>query len=306
MIKKRIHGWERKLFMERYDELKKGETGAWVSICAYLVLSAVKLFIGYVFHSEALKADGLNNTTDIIASLAVLIGLRISQKPPDEDHPYGHFRAETIASLVASFIMMVVGLEVLYSSGESFLHPRETTPDMIAAWTAVGSAAVMFLVYVYNRRLAERVNSQALHAAAADNRSDAIVSIGTFTGIFASQFNLAWVDTLAAFIIGLIICKTAWDIFKEAAHSLTDGFDIKDISTYKETIQKVPGVGRIKDVKARYLGSAVHVEVIVEVRPDLNILESHDIADEIERKMQEEHSIIHSHVHIEPFKDGEK
>lgn len=121
--------------MERYDELKKGETGAWVSIIAYLVLSAVKLAVGLAFHSEALRADGLNNTTDIIASLAVLIGLRISQKPPDEDHPYGHFRAETIASMIASFIMMVVGLEVLYSSGEMLFNPKETTPDMIAAWT---------------------------------------------------------------------------------------------------------------------------------------------------------------------------
>lgn len=105
--------------MERYDELKKGETGAWVSIIAYLVLSAVKLAVGLAFHSEALRADGLNNTTDIIASLAVLIGLRISQKPPDEDHPYGHFRAETIASMIASFIMMVVGLEVLYRLGRN-------------------------------------------------------------------------------------------------------------------------------------------------------------------------------------------
>lgn len=74
--------------MERYDELKKGESGALVSIAAYLVLSAIKLIIGYLFHSEALTADGLNNTTDIIASVAVLIGMRISQKPPDEDHPY--------------------------------------------------------------------------------------------------------------------------------------------------------------------------------------------------------------------------
>ncbi|MCD2506108.1 manganese transporter MneS, partial [Staphylococcus aureus] len=86
--------------------------------------------IGYLFHSEALTADGLNNTTDIIASVAVLVGLRISQKPPDEDHPYGHFRAETIASLIASFIMMVVGLQVLFSAGESIFSAKQETPDM--------------------------------------------------------------------------------------------------------------------------------------------------------------------------------
>ncbi|MEK3809694.1 MULTISPECIES: manganese transporter MneS [Bacillus] len=287
--------------MERYDELKKGESGALVSIAAYLVLSAIKLIIGYLFHSEALTADGLNNTTDIIASVAVLIGLRISQKPPDEDHPYGHFRAETIASLIASFIMMVVGLQVLFSAGESIFSAKQETPDMIAAWTAAGGAVLMLIVYRYNKRLAKKVKSQALLAAAADNKSDAFVSIGTFIGIVAAQFHLAWIDTVTAFVIGLLICKTAWNIFKESSHSLTDGFDIKDISAYKQTIEKISGVSRLKDIKARYLGSTVHVDVVVEVSADLNITESHDIANEIERRMKEEHAIDYSHVHMEPL-----
>lgn len=169
----------------------------------------------------------------------MLIGLRISQKPPDEDHPYGHFRAETIASLIASFIMMVVGLQVLFSAGESIFSAKQETPDMIAAWTAAGGAVLMLIVYRYNKRLAKKVKSQALLAAAADNKSDAFVSIGTFIGIVAAQFHLAWIDTFTAFVIGLLICKTAWDIFKESSHSLTDGFDTKDISAYKQTIEKI-------------------------------------------------------------------
>ncbi|MGF7536209.1 cation diffusion facilitator family transporter [Bacillus mexicanus] len=288
--------------MERYDELKKGETGALISIAAYLILSAVKLMIGYLFHSEALTADGLNNTTDIIASVAVLIGLRISQKPPDENHPYGHFRAETIASLIASFIMMAVGLQVLFSAGESIFSAKQETPDMIAAWTAAGGAALMMAVYQYNKRLAKKVKSQALLAAAADNKSDAFVSIGTFIGIAAAQFRLAWIDTVTAFVIGLLICKTAWDIFKESSYSLTDGFDVKDMSAYKQTIEKVSGVSRLTDIKARYVGSTVYVDVVVEVSADLNMIESHDIANEIERRMKEEHAIDYSHVHMEPLK----
>ncbi len=93
--------------------LKRGEKGAILNIAAYLILAAVKLVIGLIYHSEALRADGLNNATDIVASLAVLIGLRISQRPADSDHAYGHYRAETISSLIASFIMMAVGIEVL-------------------------------------------------------------------------------------------------------------------------------------------------------------------------------------------------
>lgn len=104
--------------LEQYTNLRAGEKGAYLSIIAYIFLSALKLAAGYLGDSEALKADGLNNTTDIIASVAVLIGLRISQRPPDDDHRYGHFRAETIASLVASFIMIYVGIEVLISAAE--------------------------------------------------------------------------------------------------------------------------------------------------------------------------------------------
>ncbi|WP_017729448.1 cation diffusion facilitator family transporter [Halalkalibacterium ligniniphilum] len=286
--------------MERYQELKKGELGAWVSIITYLMLAIIKLFIGYTYSSEALRADGLNNTTDIIASIAVLIGLKISQKPPDKDHPYGHFRAETIASLVASFIIMAVGLQVLIGAGQSILSPKQESPDLIAAWTALASTLVMYGVYVFNKRLAKKVNSQALMAAAADNRADAFVSIGVFVGIFASQLGVAWLDTLTALVIGMIICKTAWDIFKDASHSLTDGFHEKDLQEIKKTIEKIPDVKSLKDIKARYLGSVIHVDVTIEVSSALNVKESHDIADEIEKELHKKYKVGKTHIHTEP------
>ncbi|MER2048974.1 MAG: cation diffusion facilitator family transporter, partial [Solibacillus sp.] len=133
--------------MEQYTNLRAGEKGAYLSIIAYIFLSALKLAAGYLGDSEALKADGLNNTTDIIASVAVLIGLRISQRPPDDDHRYGHFRAETIASLVASFIMIYVGIEVLISAGEKIANPIDQDPSILTIIVAVFSAAVMFAVY---------------------------------------------------------------------------------------------------------------------------------------------------------------
>lgn len=102
--------------LQRYENLKLGERGAIVSIVAYIILSTLKLIIGYASNSEALKADGLNNATDIVASIAVLIGLRISQRPEDGNHQYGHWKSETIASMVASFIMMAVGLQVLFTA----------------------------------------------------------------------------------------------------------------------------------------------------------------------------------------------
>lgn len=287
--------------MDAYNEIKEGEKGAWVSIIAYLCLSALKLFIGFAAGSEALLADGLNNTTDIIASLAVLIGLKISRRPPDHDHKYGHFRAETVAALLASFIMIAVGIQVLYQAVQKFFEPTITTPNMIAAWTALFSAVVMVFVYRYNIRLARKINSHAMTAAAQDNRSDAIVSIGAFIGIVGAQFGLPWLDPLAATLVGLIICKTAWDIFKDASHALTDGFDEHELFKIKKTVADTPGVESIKDIKARVLGNNVMVDVTIEVDGTLNVVESHEISEKVEDRMMVEHNISHVHVHIEPM-----
>jgi cation diffusion facilitator family transporter len=286
--------------LDAYNEIREGEKGAWVSIIAYICLSALKLLIGHASGSDALLADGLNNTTDIIASFAILIGLKISRRPPDRNHRYGHFRAETVAALVASFIMIAVGLQVLYQSVMKFFEPSIGTPDMIAAWTALICAAVMIFIYRYNIRLARRINSNAMMAAAQDNRSDALVSIGAFIGIVGSQFGLPWLDPLTATIVGLIICKTAWDIFKDSTHALTDGFEEKELVEIKKTIAETPGVESIKDIKARVHGNNVLVDVVIHVHGHLNVVEGHEITEKIEERIMVKHKITHVQVHIEP------
>lgn len=286
--------------MNVYDDIKKGERGAWISIAAYLVLSAFKLISGYIFASSALLADGFNNLTDIVASVAVLIGLRISQKPPDSDHAYGHFRAETVAALIASFIMAMVGIQVLVETISSFFAGSKHTPDLWSAGVAGVCAVAMFGVYKYNVRLARQIKSQALMAAAKDNFSDAMVSIGAAVGIVGAQFGLPWLDTVAALGVGLLICKTAWDIFRDCTHSLTDGFDEQRLLDLRRTIARTPGVEGIKDVKARIHGNHVLVDVVVEVDPQLSVIEGHKISDTIEERMVKYHNIMNVHVHVEP------
>ncbi|UUZ97558.1 cation diffusion facilitator family transporter [Paenibacillus sp. P25] len=293
--------------METYDQkLKAGEKGAWVSIFAYILLSLIKIGIGYYTGSEALTADGINNTTDIIVSVAVLIGLRISRKPPDHDHRYGHMRAETIASLVASFIMAAAGLQVVIQAARSFWERGGEAPALLAAWVALGSAAVMACVYVYNLRLAKRVDSQSLKAAAYDNRSDALVSLGAAVGIVGARLGFPVLDAVAALAVGVIICKTAWDIFSEATHALTDGFDDERLKVFSQTVTETPGVKRIRDIRARVHGSDVLLDVVVEVSAELSVEESHDISDDIEKRMLDEHRIENVHVHIEPYMEQER
>lgn len=285
---------------QRYLNLKLGERGAIISIAAYIVLSALKLFVGYISNSEALQADGLNNATDILASVSVLIGLRLSQKPADEDHLYGHWKSEMVASMVASFIMIIVGIQVLTGAVNSIFDGVSDAPDLISAWTGLFSALVMYFVYRYNKALSVKIKSQSVMAAAKDNLSDALVSIGTAIGIIGSQFNLAWLDPVTAFIVGGLILKTGWGIFRDASHQLTDGFDQELIREYRETIFELPGVLGINDIKARSYGNNIVVDVVITVEATLAIGEAHDIATKVEQKLVDEYEIYDVHVHVEP------
>jgi cation diffusion facilitator family transporter len=285
----------------RYDDLKMAERGARVSIIAYIALSLLKLGIGYLAHSKALSADGLNNTTDIIASVAVLVGLKISRKPADDDHAYGHFRAETIASLVASMIMLAVGIDVLYNAAHSVLFFKAEAPDLISAAVAILCAVVIYIVYRYNKRIAIKINSAGLMAAAKDNLSDAWVSIGTAVGIVASQFGLPWIDPLAAVIVGILIVRTGWEIFREASHNLTDGFDKERLDNITEAVKKVSGVKKVKEIRARVNGNNVLIDVIVGVSPDLTVVEGHSISEDIEEDLRKEFNITEVIIHVEPL-----
>lgn len=287
--------------VESYSNLKKSEKGAWISIITYIFLSAFKVVVGNWTNSDVLLADGLNNATDIIVSIAILIGLKVSQKPPDLDHPYGHFRAETISALIASFVMVTVGLNVIYNAGRVLFEENKTAPDITAAWVAIFCALVMYLVYLYNRNLAAKVNNKTLMAAAKDNRSDAFVSVGAAIGIIGSQFGLPWLDPLAAVVVGFVICKTAWDIFRESSHALTDGFDETKLTAMRKTIEKTSGVKAINDIKARIYGSNVFIDVAVQVDPTLNVVDSHRITEAIEKTMLKQHNISNVHIHIEPM-----
>lgn len=285
---------------QAYLDLKRGERGAIISIIAYICLSTLKLIIGYMANSEALKADGFNNATDIIASVAVLVGLKLSQRPADDDHPYGHWKSETVASMVASFIMMGVGIQVTYHAISSIFYKVEESPDLISAWTGLFCALVMYFVYRYNKKLAREINSQSVMAAAKDNLSDSWVSVGTFIGIIGAQFGLPWLDPITAIIVGIIICKTAWDIFRDASHHLTDGFDQKQLDAYKTTIINCYGVKGVKDIRARNYGNNVVVDIVILVNSTLVIKDAHDIASMVEDKLIKEHSVYDVVVHVEP------
>lgn len=285
---------------QRFLDLKIAEKGARVSIAAYIILSLVKLSVGYFAGSKALIADGLNNTTDILASVAVLIGLKISRRPADEEHAYGHLRAETIASLIASFIMIVIGLEVLYKAVLDTIFYKAKAPDLLSAVTALFCALAIYMVYRYNKKIALKINSAGLMAAAKDNLSDAWVSIGTAVGIIASQFGMPWIDPLAAIIVGGLIIKTGWDIFIESTNNLADGYDKEEIEGITKRLIEVKGVVRISAVRARLHGNMTLMDIIIHVDPEITVREGHDISEAVEKVLHDEYQITEVLTHVEP------
>ncbi|GGP09513.1 cation diffusion facilitator family transporter [Oceanobacillus neutriphilus] len=288
------------------ENLKTGEKGAWLSIIAYIFLAVMKLYIASIGNSDGLRADGLNNFTDIIASIAVLVGLKIARKPADSVHRYGHYRAESIASLFAAFVMMLIGLQVIFTAGQTLYLSNYSQPDMLTAWVALFAAFVMLGVYSYNLKLSKKVGSSALFAAAMDNRSDAFVSVGVFIGIIGAQFGLYWLDPVVAVLVGLIICKTAWDIFKDSTVTLTDGFDYKKLDEMKDAIRTFKNVRDIVDIKGRIHGNQELLDITILVDPALNVVDSHAITEQIEDYLYKEYGINHALIHIEPYEEDKE
>lgn len=285
---------------QQIKNLKLAERGAIISISAYIILSGIKLAAGHIFHSDALTADAFNNISDIIGNVAVLIGLRMAQKPADTDHKFGHWKMEDLASLITSFIMFMVGFQVLYSTFIKIISNQTVEIDMTGAIVGIFSALVMIGVYLYNKSLAKRVHSKALEAAAKDNLSDAVTSIGTSVAIIAAAFNFPIVDKFAAVVITFFILKTAYEIFMESFFTLSDGFDEELLHKYEEDILKLPKVVAVKSQRGRTYGANIYLDIVLEMNPDLSVYESHEITEQVEQLLILKYGVFDVDIHVEP------
>ena len=232
-----------------------------------------KFIVGYLYNSAAVKADSLNNMTDIIVSLAVIIGLKISIKPADQNHPYGHLKSENISSLLVSFIIMFVGIQVIIENVPELFTNEHHTPNIINIYVSVISGLIMLVVFYINQSIANRTKSSSLNSAAKDNLSDALVSLGTAIGLIFTQFGFPVIDTILAIILGLLIIYTGFGIFKESIFTLSDGFNEQELEAYKNYVLEIEDVIEVQNIKGRYHGSSVFVDVTIVVKSDLSLEE---------------------------------
>lgn len=285
--------------MGNINKLKLAQRGAYLSIITYIILSVAKYYFGVEYDSAAVRADALNNMTDIFASLAVLIGLKISIRPPDDNHPYGHLKSENIASLVVSFIIIFVGVQVLFENLPAIFSPVVSTPDPVVIYISIASGLIMLAVFFINSKLAEKTNSSSLKSAAMDNMSDSMISFGTAAGLILTQLGLPVADVIIASILGVLIMYTGFKILKGAVFALSDGYDDADLIEHKEDVLEVPGVMDVKSIKGRYHGSSIFLDVTIIVDPEISITEAHHICDQVEEHMHDK-GIMSLYVHPEP------
>ncbi|WP_430509647.1 cation diffusion facilitator family transporter [Gottfriedia solisilvae] len=292
---------------ERYKEAKKG---AYIGIYGNLLLAIVKMIIGYIGNSKALMADAVHSASDVVGSLAVLFGLRAAKMPPDEDHPYGHGKAESIAAIIVAVLLFIVGIEIGKSSMESFFKPVES-PEVIALLAAFISIFLKEWMFRYKFALGKKLNSDAIIANAYEHRSDVYSSAAAMIGIGVAIIGekidmpvLLYADPAAGFIVSIMILKMAWDIGAESIHTTMDHvLHEEDVQQYKDIVRTIEGVKEINTLYAREHGYYVIIDIKVSVDPYITVEEGHRIGKNVKAKLMEQKDVENVFVHINPYND---
>ena len=278
--------------------------GIYLSIVTYIIISTAKLLVGYSFDSDAVFADGLNNFTDSFASIALLVGMILSQRPADQNHRYGHYKIETITTLIMSFVIFYIGITVTIDSTTALINQAYAAPTPINAVVGLSSGVIMSGVYWYNNRLGNKLNSPSLKASAKDNLSDALTSFATALSVFLSRTGILWLDGAMAIVVGLIIIKSGYDIFKESAFSLSDGFPQEDLDNYRKIVLMVPGVRAVSDIRGRNYGANVYIDITILVDPEISVQAGHAITEKVESALQKTEDVTAIDVHVEPYQEN--
>ncbi len=295
--------------MDTAERCQSGTRAACLGIFINIFLTLLKGIIGILGGSRALVADSFHSGADILASTVVLISLKISGKPADSEHPYGHGKAESIAAKIVALIIILAGINIGFSSLQDFFNGVEKSPAPIALAAAVVSIFVKEGMFRYTFHLGKRISSKALLANAWDHRSDAVSSVAAFLGIggalLGRSFSLPllyYLDPAAGLVVAVFIIKTGYSIAKEAAIDLMDtsmGEEMtRDISS---SCLGVKGVEEIHQIRTRIAGAGVFVDLEIGVREDITVKAGHDVAHKVKQKLlQDNEEILDVLIHVNP------
>jgi len=294
--------------LENQERFKKAEFVAIIGIIGNLVLAILKWVIGVYANSRALVADAVNSASDVAGSLAVFIGLRAAKQPPDEDHPYGHGKAESIAAIIVAVLLVLVGFEIGKSSFQAFFQPIEA-PKLIALVAVIVSIAIKEAMFRYTYKMGKKLNSDALIVTAYDHRSDVYSSLAALVGIgcaiLGDKLAIGWLvyaDPVAGLFVSILILKLAWKLGSESIHNALDHvLHEEDTIELRKIVESIPEVKKIDELHAREHGHYVIIDIKISVDPYITVEEGHRVGKKVKQKLMEERHVENVFVHINPY-----
>jgi len=273
-----------------------------------LLLAVVKILFGYIGHSQALIVDGVHSLSDLLSDLLVMFASHHANQEPDAEHPYGHGRFETAATLALGILLALVGIGIGWDSVERLLLDEATAvPTQLALYAALFSILANEGLYWYSIVVARKLRSKMLEANAWHHRSDAVSSIVVLVGIIGTQLGIDNLDNIAAVIVSLMIIKIGWSLGWQALEELVDkSLDEDEVAKVSKLIDRVDGVRSLHMLRTRKSGHLSAADVHVLVEPGLSVSEGHMIAVAVEDKLKKnvEH-LSDITVHIDPEDDEE-
>lgn len=285
-----------------HDTTRVAVVGAFVN----LVLSAVKIAVGVAAQSQSLIADGIHSISDLLSDGLVYFAAHHARHGPDKEHPYGHGRYETAATMGLGVLLILVAAGIVWGGAERMFGFHELLrPTSMALYAASFSIVANEGLYHYTMRVAHRINSDMLRANAWHHRSDSISSVVVLIGVAGTMAGLPYLDAVAAVIVGMMIAKIGWDLGWSAMQELVDaGLEEERLQAIRQTIMSVGGARDVHMLRTRRIGGYASTDVHVQVEPRLSVSEGHMIAVLVEKRLKQEiEEIDDVTVHIDPEDD---
>lgn len=295
--------------MKREQQIQTAEQTAMrvsaVSIVGNIILSLFKLMAGILAHSGAMISDAVHSASDVFSSIIVIIGVRISAKASDDEHPYGHERFECVAAIVLSVVLFLTGLMIGIGAVRNIAggdYQNLTVPGVLSLAAAFISIIVKEAMYWYTRSYAERYDSSALMADAWHHRSDALSSVGALIGIAAARMGFPVMDAVASLVICFFIAKAAYDIFKDAIDKMVDHSCEKETeAALLDCASSQQGVLGVDVLHTRVFGNKIYVDIEISADSSLSLAEGHQIAEQVHTAIEQQFpKVKHIMVHVNP------
>lgn len=283
---------------------RRKQSAALLSIVSNSSLVVGKLAVGLMCSSVAVVSEAVHSASDLLASVIAYAAVRMSDSPPDEDHPYGHGKIESISSLAEALLIFVAALYIVYEAVHKLLKPPTSSPPLYLAMGVMAiSVVINFFISRYLRKVGKETDSQALLADAEHLRVDVLTAAGVFIGLGLAQLTgKSWLDPAAALGVALLIFKAAWELSVEAMQPLMDArLPLEEEQQVRDVLNNDPRVLGYHKLRTRKSGSQRHVDVHVQLEDDITLLEAHQVSEDLEDEIRKLLPMLLINIHIEPY-----